>query len=136
MRTVPLIILLLTLAGALSAGESDPRFAGNSFVVYYPTPDGRVHRSTVKFTKDGASMDLFGGVTIPATGTLTTKRQGRRGTTISVFTATGEIPSGKGTLAFTAAKDGDGAKGTVTLTQPGKDPVTIAFAGRAPAAPR
>lgn len=79
-------------------------------------------------------MDLFDGVTIPASGTLKTKRQGRRGgTTISEFSAKGESPYGKGTLAFTAAKDGEGAKGTVTLTLPGKDPVTIAFSGTAPA---
>ena len=136
MRCIFPCVLVLTLAGALASGESDPRFAGTSFVIYYPTADGQVHRSTLKFSRDGASTDLFGGVTIPATGTLTTKRQGRRGTTISAFSATGEVPSGKGTLAFTAAKDGEGAKGTVTLTQPGKDPITIAFTGRSPATPR
>jgi hypothetical protein len=118
----------------LSGGESDRLFAGNSFVVYHPTADGQTHRCTLKFNTQGASMDLFDGLNIPASGTLKTKRMGRRGgTSISEFSAKGEIPHGKGTLAFTAAKDGEGAKGTVTLTIPGKDPVTVMFSGTAPA---
>lgn len=127
--------MVLALAGTMSAAdESNPAFAGNSFLVYHPTNDGGTHRCSLKFSRQGASMDLFDGVTIPASGTLKTKRQGRRGgTTISEFSAKGESPYGKGSLAFTAAKDGEGAKGTVTLTLPGKDPVTIAFSGTAPA---
>lgn len=128
-------LMILALAGTMmAADESNPVFAGNSFIVYHPTNDGGTHRCSLKFSKQGASMDLFDGVTIPASGTLKTKRQGRRGgTTISEFSAKGESPYGKGTLAFTATKDGEGAKGTVTLTLPGKDPVTLTFSGTAPA---
>lgn len=140
MHIVPItaIVAVLALAGTAAAGESDPIFAGNSFIVYHPAKDDQIHRCTIKFSRDGAVMDIFGGgVTIPASGTLKTKRTGRKGgTTISEFSAKGEIPYGKGTLAFTATKDGEGAKGTVTLTLPGKDPVTVMFTGTAPAKKR
>lgn len=136
MTIIPIttLVLVLVLPGAMTAGESDPQFAGNGFIVYHPTNDDQVHRCSLKFNRQGASMDLFDGLTIPANGTLKTRRQGRRGgITINEFTAKGESPYGKGTLAFTATKDGEGSKGTVTLTLPGKDPVTIAFSGTAPA---
>lgn len=134
MRIIPItaFIAALALAGTAAAGESDPQFAGNSFIVHHATPGGQNHRCSLTFSRQGAKMDLFDGIVIPATGTLKTRRQGRRGTTISDFSAKGEAPYGKGTLAFSAAKDGDGAKGTVTLTMPGKDPVTITFTGTAP----
>lgn len=125
-------ICACALAGALYAGESDPQFAGNSFIVYHATGDGQSHRCSLTFGRQGAKMDLFDGVIIPATGSLKTKRQGRRGTVISDFSAKGESPYGKGTIAFTATKDGEGAKGSVILTLPGKDPITFAFSGTAP----
>jgi len=135
--SITALLAVLALAGTATAGESDPQFAGNSFIVYHPTSDGQTHRCSLTFNRQGAKMDLFDGMLIPATGTLKTKRQGRKGgTTITEFTAKGESAYGKGTLAFTAAKDGEGAKGTVTLTMPGKDPVTIAFAGTAPVKPK
>lgn len=123
------LALVLAFAGTTAAGESDPQFAGNSFIVYHPTNDGQSHRCSLTFGRQGAKMDLFDGVIIPATGSLKTKRQGRRGTIISDFSAKGESPYGKGTIAFTATKDGEGAKGSVTLTMPGKDPITLSFTG-------
>lgn len=135
MSVVPITMLamVLALAGTMAAGESDPQFAGNSFIVYHSTGNDQSHRCSLTFGRQGAKMDLFDGVIIPATGSLKTKRQGRRGTVISDFSAKGESPFGKGTIAFTATKDGEGAKGAVTLTMPGKDPITIAFSGTAPA---
>lgn len=135
MHIVPItaIVAVLALAGTAAAGESDPQFAGNSFIVHHATPDGQTHRCSLTFNRQGAKMDLFDGLVIPATGTLKTKRQGRKGgTVISDFTAKGESAYGKGTIAFTASKDGDGAQGSVTLTLPGKTPVTVTFAGKAP----
>lgn len=135
MHIVPIttLIAVLALAGTAAAGESDPQFAGNSFIVHHSTPDGQTHRCTLTFNRQGAKMDLFDGLVIPATGTLKTKRQGRKGgIVISDFTAKGESAYGKGTIAFTASKDGDGAQGSVTLTLPGKTPITVTFAGKAP----
>ncbi len=130
----PATLMVLALAGTMmAADEPNPAFAGNSFVVFHPTNDGGTHRCTLTFNAKGAKMDLFDGAIIPASGTLKTQRRGRRGgTTISAFSAKGEIPYGKGTIAFTASKDGDGAQGSVTLTLPGKTPITVTFAGKAP----
>jgi hypothetical protein len=135
MPVVPIttLAMVLALAGTMAADESDPQFAGSSFIVYHATGDGQSHRCSLTFGRQGAKMDLFDGVIIPATGSLKTKRQGRRGSVISEFSAKGESPYGKGTIAFSATKDGEGAKGSVTLTMPGKDPVTVTFTGTAPA---
>lgn len=123
------ILMLLVLGiGSLTASDSSS-LAGNSFIIYHQTIDGGVHRCSLKFGQSGASSDIFPNGSIPATGTIKTKRQGRGGATISEFTATGEAPWGKGSVSFTATKDGNGAKGSVILTTPGKAPVTITFSG-------
>lgn len=136
MRNHLLPIMMLSALGAMLAASEPSPFAGYSFPIFHPTSTGE-HRCTLRFDRDGnAFSDLFPVNSIPATGTLKTKvsrsRRGRGTPTISEFSAKGESPCGKGSVSFTATKDGNGAKGSVTLAQPGKDPVMVAFIGSEP----
>lgn len=74
---------------------------------------------------------MFPVSSIPATGTIKTKRARRGKSSISDFSAQGESPLGLGTVSFSAALDGgQGAKGTVTIKLPKKEPVVISFNGK------
>lgn len=110
-----------------------------TYVIYYSTPGNnsvaaQEHRTVLVFGADGAKSSIFpANTTIPFTATVKTQQTGggrRRRVVISDFSAQGEAPLGKGTVSFTATKDGVGAKGTVTLNEPGKPPVTISFTGK------
>lgn len=134
-------LLFYSQTPAFAVDKSDPQkpspLVAQTFVIYYMTPGNNTvaaqeHRTVLVFGADGAKSSIFpGNATIPFTATVKTKQTGgrRKQVVITEFSAQGEAPQGKGTVSFTAAKDGVGAKGTVTLTEPGKPPITMTFIG-------
>lgn len=136
LRTLLIAVMLMAMPAAQSADPQSP-LVGHSFPFFYRAANEsgtvEIHRGVIVFSREGAKCELFpGGLVIPFTGTLKTQRVGKRGSVISDFSAKGEAPSGKGTVTFSANKDGAGAKGQVTLSIPGKEPVTLKFQGTRP----
>lgn len=132
-------LLLSSLAGAMAAeGQQKPSpLVSQAFPFYYTTPatnsvQEQVHRAVITFGAKGATCELFPGLAIPFEATVKTQRTGngkRSRTVMTDFSANGETAYGKGTISFTASKDGAGAKGTVTVKAPGEKPVSIVFRG-------
>ena len=132
-RLTLITVALMCMSLASSADALSP-LVGHSFPIYYRALNeagiSEVHRSVLVFSQQGATSDVFpSGAPIPFTGTLTMQRVGRKGSTIGAFNAQGTAPAGKGTITFTASKDGSGAKGQVTISAPGKETITVAFQG-------
>jgi hypothetical protein len=144
-RTLALPFSLVLLVGGLAfAGDQAvpvSPLAAHSFPYYYTLPPtasapASVVRGVLVFGISGARCDLFpGGMEIPYAGTLKSQRTGKRGTSISAFTAKGQAPLGSETISFSAHKDGPGAAGEVTLTQASGGTVTIHFQGTRPKGP-
>lgn len=136
-RILLIAVMLLAMPAAQSADPPSP-LVGRSFPFFYRAPNEagivEIHRGVLVFGQDGAKCELFpGNLVIPFTGTVKMQRAGKRGSVISDFNAKGEAPYGKGTVTFSANKDGAGAKGEVIFANPGKDSVTLAFQGARPA---
>ena len=138
-----LVLMALMIAGALvplTAATSDKSSAltGHSFPIFYRiqgadgAPDA-IRRSVLVFGPENATSDLFPGrAQIPYMGTLTTERVGKRGSRISAFNAKGATEQAGETVSFEASKDGDGAKGSVTISRAGAPDVTVKFQGTRP----
>ena len=140
MRIPNIMLIALTLATMtpVTAAETTTApspLSGHSFPFYYSAPDPYsgvvdVHRGILTFGRNGATCELFpGGISIPYTGTLSSQPAGKRGTKLKNFDAKGQASLDSGTIAFTASMDGEGAKGSVSVSHSGGAPITISFQG-------
>ncbi len=135
-RILLIAVTLLAMPVARGAEQQSP-LVGHSFPFFYRAPNeagiAEIHRGVLVFGRDGAKCELFpGGLVIPFTGTVKMQRAGKRGSVLSDFNAKGEATYEKGTVTFSANKDGAGAKGQVIFSTPGKEEVTLAFQGARP----
>lgn len=132
-----LIALTLLVIPTVQGADQQSPLVGHSFPFFYRAPNDsgivEVRRGILVFGRDGAKCELFpDGLVIPFTGSLKMQRVGKRGSIISDFNAKGEAHHGKGTVTFSASKDGAGAKGQVNFLIPGKDAIILNFQGNRP----
>ena len=136
---ITLILATTTVVTADDSPQAPPPLSGHSYQFFYAVAGtsagaNEVHRGILVFGRSGVTCEIFpGGMSIPYTATFKTQRARRGAAILSDFSANGQAIRDGRIITFTASKDGDGAKGSVSVSQSGRTPITIPFQGTRPA---
>lgn len=132
---ITLILATTTVVTADDSPQAPPPLSGNSYQFFYVVAGtsagaNEVHRGILVFGRSGVTCELFpGGMSIPYTASFKTQRARRDASILSDFSAKGQVTLDGRTISFTASKDGDGAKGNISMSNSRGAPITISFQG-------